>query len=1104
MGSTRNNLPDTEFIKILTEKASARKDIRFDFIGKLRDFRERVSAEIGYINRLFPEYTPHDENYHIKNLFNVADKLLGIERYENMNAAELFALAVSLYGHDWGMAISTAEESYYKTGQIINGHTKDDICVLIDEENKIAGFAKDNGIKLTENGFFGEISTELFREYIRQTHAYRSGEKVRRFFKIIDGGVADACDRICYGHWLEFEKLEDHENFPLNFSLLGETANIRALAIYLRLIDLLDLAEDRTPYVIWKFVAPRDPKSKMAWDKHRALRPVTCPEYLKGRIIQVDGSTDNNEVYAALNDFAVWCDNQLRCSKDILSRMQDSRHQLDISHIDWRIAPRGFRPISVQFEFNRERMFEILGDEIYQGDPYIFLRELLQNCIDAIQMRREIIRKYAKVDPGDFGVIYVNAKHGENGDIEVTFTDNGIGMDEYIIRNYLAIAGMSYYRSDEFIREDLNIDPISRFGVGILSCFMVSNKIEIITYKDRNLSPPANPLRITIPDMQRQFRIEELPPEGFVPGTKITVFVEGNKLPNKDKTDRVRKLEITTYLKEIAGFVEFPIIITEDNKKTIILHPYHDVNEAIDRFGSDYEIHKFELSYDWQNVFYPQDLRKAREIMLEEYLDINSDLQLEGFEGIISYPTIIDKYENVRWADKETGFFIEEPEGSRTLIRWQRYYSFPYSNAGIAKSSSRSHLEWLHIFKNGILIPNASNPPHMRLIELRNELPPAKTIVNLKKITSINTTLSRSELRNGARHWFEEINNARLKYYINNQIKNKIKSSMPKRIREFGNMILNLRINYDDFKGIITSDNIPLLFMGKGGIINTRPYKEISNEKIYVIHDIRYKSKMIEILNSYLLNEDICSNYIEKWAGEDILLIDIDTQNIYHDSMFKYISKMFNDEFVTINIEFIKPPSNNIPPILQYVKCSKKIIEEMDKDELLKKEAEDPSALTTIERFTLRSIFPYDLSLAPAIKFPNQYRKYFSYGTEVLNIYNPIVIKLLQTRANIHISSLKNTLNAENLGLLVDLMKNLDLRSRFCNLKFPNFVANINEFWKLTKELKLAEIDNIDDYVPSKDDIIPGTILHESNASYLGFLKMAESDVGINFFGTPI
>lgn len=75
----------------------------------------------------------------------------------------------------------------------------------------------------------------------------------------------------------------------------------------------------------------------------------------------------------------------------------------------------------------------------------------------------------------NFGIIEANIVHEANGDAIVKFwCDNGIGMDEYVVSNYLAKVGRSYYGSKDFKILGLKMDPISRFGIGILSCFTVA------------------------------------------------------------------------------------------------------------------------------------------------------------------------------------------------------------------------------------------------------------------------------------------------------------------------------------------------------------------------------------------------------------------------------------------------------------------------------------------------------------------------------------------------------------------------------------------------------------------------------------------------------
>src|SRR5262249_46312407 len=153
---------------------------------------------------------------------------------------------------------------------------------------------------------------------------------------------------------------------------------------YVRLVDLFDIADDRTPYAIWRFVAPENPASKMEWNKHRALSPVTFPVYDDGRCVRFDGQTLDPEVWAELEDLRRYCEEQITGTMNLLARHPDPRHRLDLRKLEWRVVAEGFRPINIRFEFDRRRMFEILADEIYQGDSHIFLRELLQNSIDAI------------------------------------------------------------------------------------------------------------------------------------------------------------------------------------------------------------------------------------------------------------------------------------------------------------------------------------------------------------------------------------------------------------------------------------------------------------------------------------------------------------------------------------------------------------------------------------------------------------------------------------------------------------------------------------------------------------------------------------------------
>ena len=140
---------------------------------------------------------------------------------------------------------------------------------------------------------------------------------------------------------------------------------------------------------------------------------------------------------------------------------------------------------------DQDRILELLTGENLYSDPGVFVRELLQNAIDAVLTRR-------RLDPGfgeKGGKIVVHTWMDNEGYGWFRIEDDGIGMDEHIVKDYFLKVGRSYYTSDEYKAamihkvRDTDFTPTSRFGIGILSCFMSdpdNNRLEVVT---RRYSP---------------------------------------------------------------------------------------------------------------------------------------------------------------------------------------------------------------------------------------------------------------------------------------------------------------------------------------------------------------------------------------------------------------------------------------------------------------------------------------------------------------------------------------------------------------------------------------------------------------------------------------
>jgi molecular chaperone HtpG len=142
----------------------------------------------------------------------------------------------------------------------------------------------------------------------------------------------------------------------------------------------------------------------------------------------------------------------------------------------------GIEDIAVDYKFqiNLRGIIELLSNHLYSG-PEVYLRELLQNGVDAIRARRN-------VEPSHQGEITLEVlgQRGGKRPPTLVFTDNGIGLTEEEIHRFLATIGQSS-KNAEFWEHPS--DFIGQFGIGLLSCFVVSDEIVVITRSARGNAP---------------------------------------------------------------------------------------------------------------------------------------------------------------------------------------------------------------------------------------------------------------------------------------------------------------------------------------------------------------------------------------------------------------------------------------------------------------------------------------------------------------------------------------------------------------------------------------------------------------------------------------
>ncbi|MFD1886086.1 HSP90 family protein [Paenibacillus wenxiniae] len=123
-----------------------------------------------------------------------------------------------------------------------------------------------------------------------------------------------------------------------------------------------------------------------------------------------------------------------------------------------------------RFQVNLSGMINILSNHLY-SNPRVFLREVMQNGVDAVTARTQI-------EPEHTGHIHIELT-GDITNRTLIIEDNGIGLTEEDIHEFLAQIGQSSKRGEAAFTGETSF--IGRFGIGLLSCFMVSDEIVMVT-----------------------------------------------------------------------------------------------------------------------------------------------------------------------------------------------------------------------------------------------------------------------------------------------------------------------------------------------------------------------------------------------------------------------------------------------------------------------------------------------------------------------------------------------------------------------------------------------------------------------------------------------
>lgn len=155
------------------------------------------------------------------------------------------------------------------------------------------------------------------------------------------------------------------------------------------------------------------------------------------------------------------------------------------------------------FQVDLRGLVDLLSHHLYSS-PKVYLRELLQNGVDAITARRA----------GQPDAPARVRLHAEGGRLRVE--DTGIGLTESDVHDLLATIGRSSKRDG---LESARSEFLGQFGIGLLACFVVAAEIRVVSRSAR--TPDAPPVEWTARD-DGSYTVRTLPAQDHPePGTTV-------------------------------------------------------------------------------------------------------------------------------------------------------------------------------------------------------------------------------------------------------------------------------------------------------------------------------------------------------------------------------------------------------------------------------------------------------------------------------------------------------------------------------------------------------------------------------------------------------
>ncbi|MCY2990876.1 MAG: ATP-binding protein [Planctomycetota bacterium] len=547
----------------------------------------------------FQLYTLHNRD-HAKKLVHLAETIISPATLNRLSPLECALIVDAAYLHDLGMSLTSVERKRVIQSSDFQDHLRDslDLWHRLQTVRSKLDDAPESHRQLLEFEVF-QLQEVALSSFLRARHATRA-----RYREIFDGfkkltgqrelfsyrGVSfeDVLVDICESHNLDVGTLAEvrgpyDSRFPRDLIIADQRVNVQFCASVLRLTDILDFDRERTPQVLFDSLGIQDndlPGAETTlseWQKHMAVHGTDISEHE----LIFAGDSHHPAIEAAINEFAALIERELRDTLYILrNNKPDIVRDYDLvvpTTVRTRIRSVGYVFCDLRFRLNRSSITNLLMGEHLYAHPGAAVRELIQNAIDACAVRQRVSRDAYKP------FISVSLSDADD-ELWLEIEDNGIGMDERVISEYLFQIGNSYYDSPEFNRflsaaSDSPFHAVSRFGIGIASVFMIGDLLEVTTCNRSSVRGDTKQRFIRVDGRGGLAYVQEHD-EGSQ-GTKIRVRLSGRF------KERQAIAHLDSYVRDVVVRPQFQVALKLTEPATLGASNYMGLSDEALRIASE-------------------------------------------------------------------------------------------------------------------------------------------------------------------------------------------------------------------------------------------------------------------------------------------------------------------------------------------------------------------------------------------------------------------------------------------------------------------------------------------------------------------------------------